>query len=333
MSFASELQETSAVLRSLLKRSVSGDLGSILGWTRGPLVETGGAPVLLTGMGSSYFAAHYAACLLEHSGIPALAVDTGDLLDAHPALITTTDRKVVISQSGRSGEVLDLIRRRGEDHDDRWLAVTNDPDSPLGQAGDVVIDLGAGREDMTTSKTFFATLAALALVVDPLRSGDSWGVASGLTALADAFDAALASGPSEEAKRLADRIEAGGSLVLVGKDLTYGAAQQAALILQEAIHADAVGLTYGQWLHGPSERANPSLTVVAFPGLVPSPVTERTLVDSAAHGAEILRLPTPDVPAWRLPFDSLLPVYQAMLLVGQRRGTPVGELSHKVTDY
>jgi glucosamine--fructose-6-phosphate aminotransferase (isomerizing) len=330
MSFASELHESPAVLRAIQQRREQGDLNAILDEIAVLTAAAAPMPILLTGMGTSYFACHYASCLLEGAGYAAVAFDTGDLLHAHPTWRERPGLKVVVSQSGRSGEILDLLALRSSTARDAWVGVTNDARSPLALAADVRVELAAGPEEMTTSKTYFATLAIMAAVAARL-GGSAAAAQVALGTVADAFDAALAAPPPPEALALADAIDQGQTILFLGKAESLCAAQQAALIVQEAVHATASAATYGQWRHGPSERANPSLLIVAMPASGYDPEIERAVAESTARGAHVLRLPGADLPRWRLPFDPLIPVYRALMEIGRRRGSAVGQLSHKVT--
>jgi glucosamine--fructose-6-phosphate aminotransferase (isomerizing) len=324
--FAQEISQTPAVLADL---AAGRGLGHRLALAADRLRTAAPQPVLLTGMGSSHFAAHYGACLLEAAGLAAFALDAGDLAACHPAGVARSPVKVVISQSGRSAEVLDLIDRRGQG--DTWIAVTNDPESPLARAADTVLPLGAGPEEMTASKTFFATLAVLALLADEVAGG-SWHVGEEMAREAEGMAQALAAPPDALAAAVADAVVAGGPLVLLGKSTALCAASQGGLILQEAARADATAMTYGQWRHGPVERARPGLTVLAVAPEAGDPEVEGVLAETSQRGAGVLRLAAAEGAApWRRPFAPMAALYRALLEVGRRRGSEVGRLAHKVT--
>ncbi len=329
---ATELAESPTLLRSIARRAAAGELREAL--MRASVVVRARATqlVLLTGMGSSYFAAHYGACLLEAAGSASVAFDCGDLLASHPVLRRQGGVRVVVSQSGRSAEILDLL--------DVWagegkkgatcLAVTNEPASPLGRTADILLELRAGVEEATSSKTYFGTLALVALLAGAVAEGEA-AIPVALEAAADALGESVRAAPAPEALALCAHIEAGRNLVFLGKGTGWCAAQQGALIAQEAAHAVASAATYGQWRHGPSERASADVVLVAAPGDVGDPEVERTLAESAERGAVIVRLPGVGLPAWRRAFDPVYPVYGALLEMGRRSGREIGRLANKVT--
>src|SRR4051794_4373483 len=72
------------------------------------LVQREHARVVLTGMGSSHFAALPSWRRLVGAGQPVWWVDTGQLLDS-PQLMTPDTLVVATSQSGASGEIVALL--------------------------------------------------------------------------------------------------------------------------------------------------------------------------------------------------------------------------------
>ncbi len=85
--------------------------------------------VIFTGMGSSLSACIPATIILAEHGMPALALETSELVSAYHRLLGEKSLLVVVSQSGQSAEIVRLV----EDLDGRvsLIGVTNTPDSPL----------------------------------------------------------------------------------------------------------------------------------------------------------------------------------------------------------
>ena len=120
---------------------------------------------LLTGMGSSLHAFHPLCARLNQAGHPASMVESGELARYHPRSLRDSVM-VAASQSGRSAEIVRLVKRR---RDSRFLiGVTNTPDSPLARHADAVVSMAAGEESTVSCKTYVATLAALAWLGDIL---------------------------------------------------------------------------------------------------------------------------------------------------------------------
>ena len=119
--------------------------------------------MLLVARGSSDNAGRYAQYLWPaRSGVTVTM--------ATPSLTTVYDRPlelrrhavVAVSQSGRSPDVVAVVEQaRAEGRP--TLALTNDPTSPLAEAAEVVLDLGAGEErSVAATKTYTASLLAVA---------------------------------------------------------------------------------------------------------------------------------------------------------------------------
>src|SRR4051794_21082328 len=127
--------------------------------------------VVFFARGSSDNAATYARYLCEIvAGIPAAvgAPSVGTLYDSRLDLSGTL--AVIVSQSGRTDELVEVAewtRRCGA----RTLAVTNDADSPLAAAVDIVVGTHAGPElAVPATKTYTTQLLALAVVVESLAA-------------------------------------------------------------------------------------------------------------------------------------------------------------------
>ena len=147
-------------------------------------------PIVLTGMGSSWYAADVAARRLRRHGIAAVA----ELASVQATFPPSPDLTVIgITASGRSAETLGLL----ESHDgvSRTIALTNDPSAAL-PAQHVVLMRAGAEEGGVASRTYLHTLVALlalegqlsgadlrlgervgrsaAAIVDPLDRRDGW---------------------------------------------------------------------------------------------------------------------------------------------------------------
>src|SRR5580704_11802831 len=92
------------------------------------LVRNWPPTVVFTGMGSSLFAAYPAQAYLSEQGIRALVWETAELLHHHLKILGPDTLLVVISQSGQTAEVLQLLKSLPAEA--RALAVTNVESSP-----------------------------------------------------------------------------------------------------------------------------------------------------------------------------------------------------------
>lgn len=217
--------------------------------------------VILTGMGASHIASHQAWRSLVAQGHPTWWLSTAELLDAQ-ALISKRSLLWVTSQSGESGEVvalLERVRRGGRPR--TLLATTNDPDSHLAAAADVVVALHCGAESSVSTKTYVTTLAAHERALHALRHDDDATIVSRILTTA------------EELRHFEPDTSAIASAALAGQRPRFAlvasageisSALAAALLLKEAAKVPAEGFARGDFRHGPIEIAGPGLTAILF---------------------------------------------------------------------
>lgn len=269
----------------------------------GSLTSALGSPparVTLTGMGASYHAAWIGAACLRAGGVHATAIEAGDLLDAAPRLADDAGAYIVISQSGKSAEVVELaaiLDRR------RLIAITNAPASTLAMASGIVLPLCAGDETLIASKTYLNTLATLAWLAAV------WGGASRppgwLDRLADRVAGILE--PGDALDPLVDIADLP-SLLVCGHATGVATARQTAMMLAEWAKRLALPLSIGALRHGFIELAGPGLGAIVF-GSDGWGFTSRAARDLARYGARVAvveagRLAQADGPA-SAPGDAL----------------------------
>lgn len=221
--------------------------------------------VVLTGMGSSHYAGLPTWRRLTALGRSAWAVDTGQLLD-DDALLTEGTLLVVTSQSGASGEVTELLRRRegGRVAAAAVVGITDDHDSPLARSADLVVPLHSGPEATVSTKSYLNTLAVHRLLRaavagedgEQVRRSELPDAAAAVQEVIDGVDlAAIATATAQHPAR---------RLAFIGARDSAGTALFAALITKEAAKVAAEGYVGGQFRHGPFELAGDGLTAVVF---------------------------------------------------------------------
>jgi glucosamine--fructose-6-phosphate aminotransferase (isomerizing) len=136
----------------------------------------GYAKIVLTGMGSSLHALHPLQLCLVKAGRTAMMVETGELIHTQPNLLDDRTLVIVVSQSGRSVETLQLLGLlKQRERQPFVIGVTNTPDSPLALSANAALLMRAGPEFSVSCKTYLATLVALEWLGGAL-CGDDLGV-------------------------------------------------------------------------------------------------------------------------------------------------------------
>lgn len=195
-----------------------------------------GRRVLMTGMGSSKYAADTAVVRLRADRVDAYAELSSTGLPQPPAVDTTV---LAISASGTSDETLAAAdRHSGTSH---VVGLTNAPGSPLAEAADDAIDVLAGVEEGGIAcRSFLCTQAVLALMCEQ--------PADLLRRAADACQD-LIERRDEWVGPLADLAEGGIGVWVAGPSERFGSVQQSALMLREAPRIVSDACETGDWLH------------------------------------------------------------------------------------
>ena len=270
--------------------------------------------------GTSDNAARYAQYLFGTVvGLP-VALATPSLFSIYHTPPRLRDALVLgVSQSGQSPDIVAVVeegRRQGA----LTVGVTNVPDSPLAQAAEHVLPLGAGEERaVAATKTYTAQLAALALLAVQL-AGDEEPLA-GLRTVPAAVERTLAL--EEPVALAAQRYAYATECVVLGRGYNYATAFEIALKLKELTYVVNEPYSSADFRHGPVaivERGFPAV-VVAPQGAVYPDMLALTQ-ELAAREAELivisgqdeplrlartpLRLPAV-LPEWLSPFTCVVP--------------------------
>lgn len=203
--------------------------------------------VTVVGIGASHAAAATAVYEMRRHGLDALRFLPSELpagLSGHHGLT------VLISQSGRSAEVVALVRH-GASADQ--VAVTNYSPSPLGTLCGTEINLGNLPDSSVSFVSFTGTMLALAILLDRWTDRNRTGHWKQQIALAaetaDRLDAKIRS--------MAEMLLDAASIDLVAPAPLMSVAEEGALMLREGPRLFATAMETRQYLHGPMDAAGP----------------------------------------------------------------------------
>ena len=275
---------------------------------------------VIAARGTSDNAGRYAQYLFGATvGLP-VALATPSLFSIYRTPPRVGDALVLgVSQSGQSPDVVAVVeeaRQQGA----LTAAVTNVPDSPLGQAAEYVLPLGAGQERaVAATKTYTAQLAALALLAVQL-SGDGERLAS-LRSVPEAMQRTLAL--EDPIARAAQRYTYATECIVLGRGYNYATAFEIALKLKELTYLIVEPYSSADFRHGPVaivERGFPAIFVVPQGAVYPDMLAlahelagrEAELIVISGQDEPLsiahtpLRLPVV-LPEWLSPFTCVVP--------------------------
>ncbi len=276
--------------------------------------------VIIAARGTSDNAGRYAQYLLGAVNGLMVALATPSLFTIYQQPPRFGNALVLgISQSGQSPDIVAVLaeaRRQGT----LTAAITNDPDSELGQTVDFVIDQQAGQErSIAATKTYTSQLAAIALLSASLANAAQ--MESALLQIPEIVAATLTMEP--EIGQIAQRYRYMRDCVVIGRGYNYATAFELALKLKELTYTIAEPYSSADFLHGPLaliEHGFPAI-VVAPSGVILPEIQEfiRTLKEREAEVVAIsdepetlalaripLALPRP-VPEWLSPITAIIP--------------------------
>lgn len=242
---------------------------------------------VIAARGSSDHAALYAKYLFGVRNRTMVALAAPSMFTSYNRPPTLEGNCVIgISQSGEAPDVIAVIEeavRQGV----VTLAVTNDPDSRLAHAAELLLPLRTGPErSVPASKTYTASLLALALISQALDPDPSFEAALGQVppALAAALE------QDAELDRLVPALLAPRAIVL-GRGFNFSTAEEIALKLTETSYVLARAWSIADFEHGPIAVVEAGLPVVLVDGhgRVSADVESigRRLTD---HGCRVIRL-------------------------------------------
>jgi fructoselysine-6-P-deglycase FrlB-like protein len=212
-----------------------------------------GDTVALLGMGAAHHSTHALATELRSAGIRALDVPASELRGADAASLA--DHALVVSESGRSPEPIDVARRFPAG---RRLVISNDPEAAIAEVADAAIDLGGFADSRAYTVGFTAILLAYDRLIGSLGVGRS-DARSLVPTVAECLDASAA--PAERH----GAVLAGASAVdVVGSGSSYTSAAEIALLVRECLRIPATAFQTHQYLHGPMEAVGPGTCVIVI---------------------------------------------------------------------
>ena len=296
--------------------------------------------IVLTGMGASFHSLHPLNLELINQGFTPVMVETSELIHHQRKLLSPATLIVAVSQSGQSIEMLRLIqvnRKRSP-----VVAVTNTPESALAKNATASIVTGAGREYSVSCKTYVSALMALAWLGAVLCQRDVRRTRRELNGAAPAVAAYLEDW-KDHVQSLVQRLDGVRHLFLVGRGISLAAVGTGALIVKEADHFHADGMSSAAFRHGPVEMLSSEEFMLIFSGQGKSrELNHRLLVDIhqlggradlVGTGADFKCFRTPDGGVSAHPIYEILPVQMLTLALAARAGREPGkfERATKIT--
>jgi glutamine---fructose-6-phosphate transaminase (isomerizing) len=296
--------------------------------------------LLLTGMGSSFHALHPSSLELINHGFMAMMVETSELIHYKRRLFDPKTLIIVVSQSGKSAEVVRLLKiNHGKS---AVIAVTNTPDSALAMNANATILTRAGEEFSVSCKTYLTALMALKWLTAALCERDLEHMRQELKQSCPAVQTYLDRW-KQHVQSLAQLLRGTRHLFLVGRGMSLAAVGTGALIVKESDHFHAEGMSSAAFRHGPFEMLSDETFVLVFEGDDRTRDLNRRLLEDiqerkgrtelVSTDAEFAPCKLPAAPKSIQPILEILPVQMITLALAAQMGREPGrfELATKIT--
>ena len=286
--------------------------------------------IIITGMGGSLYASYPVWLTLANAGLPALWVDTAELIHHTPGLITSKTLLWIFSQSGKSAEIVSALDFKPA----TLLATVNDLESPLAKESQTQVPIHAGAEHTVSTRTYVNTLAVGQLAALTLLGRDVETARRELFETASAIKNYLANWESR-VKEIGKAIGFPKRLATLGRGVSLAATYTGALILGEASKYMATPYQAGEFRHGPLELATPDLTVLLFAGPRETLELNRKLLkDLCGYQVNAFwvgskkndwQIEIPEVPSIGLPLMEILPLQMLTIHFAEQIGVEPGK--------
>lgn len=225
-----------------------------------------------------------------------------------------------ISQSGQSPDIVNVLQE-GKRQGNLTLAITNTAASPLVQAADFLLDIGAGQElAVAATKTYTTELMAIAMLSAAL-AGDTARWAE-LGQVAGWVDKSLKQ--NEFISQAVQRYRYMQQCVVLGRGYNYATAFEWALKLKELTYVKAEPYSSADFSHGPVamvSRGFPVMAIVPTGKVFDSMMTllkhlqidllaELVIISNSPEALSMAQAPlifSADVPEWLSPLVSIVP--------------------------
>ena len=262
-SYLDEIMEQPAMLSALASgptKNVADDLSE----TEKRLQSGDFDRILITGMGGSLHSAYPLFLQLSQSlPVPVSLINSSELVQQIPEAISRRSLMIAISQSGESGEIIELTKVPGR-RSAVVISVTNQTHNTLAQWADISMVSNAGPELTVSSKSLTGGLACLHTLGAAFRCGLPQACRE--ISLTAAACGKMLTAWRPDLSAIVRFLNPQNPIVFVGRGRSLGSAHTAALLTEEAAKLHCTALSGGQFRHGPIELVRSGFQMVIILG-------------------------------------------------------------------
>lgn len=242
--------------------------------------------VLFTGMGSSHWCSQGAVITLNRAGIPARMESASEILHYEWDAITSGTLLVLTSQSGESGEIVDILKNLPREQ--TVIGITNNPDSSLGRRADICLQMRVAPELAVSTRTYLASLVLSDMVASALLRQDALAVIHGWKAAADVL-ADFLKNHNRMQNAIMGLFGSPSSVCYIGRGFGRATAECGGLFTRETAKYPALSFDSGEFRHGPFEMVDDTFCCMVFAPEGVGLQMQKNLTEAiASHGGRVV---------------------------------------------
>jgi len=243
--------------------------------------------ILFIGMGSSHFCSIGASLYLNDNGFTSMVKSAGNFYYYERGLIDENTLVVLISQSGESAEIVNLVNKLP--HSCKIVAVTNYPDSTLGKRGNYTFNLNVSAEESVTTRTYLSSLILVDLIALTLIKGYACrDMANDIYIAVNHLEEFLAS-YQDIILNMKSFFKDPPYLCLIGRGYSMSTVCAGSLFLREVVKYPAIDFDAGEFKHGPMEMVdNNFYGIIIAPSGQTYSLNEKLALSIADKGGRVM---------------------------------------------
>ena len=289
--------------------------------------------IVMTGMGSSLHATYPLYLQLILAGYHCVWIETSELLVGFEPVYAADTLLIVVSQSGESAEVVQLLKRSSAFG--YIIGVTNHAASTVGRSSRTTLLMHAGTEATVSCKTYVATLAVLSWLAATLIGQGPQHVLAALKQCHIGVVEYLGRW-REHVESLRDTVDGVDAVFVTGRGRSLATAGTGGLILKESTRRASEGMSCAAFRHGPLEMADTRTLLIVLEGDKTTAALNRLIyADVLSGGGRAAFVSSTDAASaavWRLPavadavrpIVEILPIQMLSLAVAARDDVEAG---------
>ncbi|VAW10563.1 Glucosamine-6-phosphate deaminase [isomerizing], alternative [hydrothermal vent metagenome] len=345
--FLAEILEQPIALEKTLNYYIDLEGKNALKNVKKAFIENDFEQIIFTGMGSSYFTSSAASSLFNSLNIPSFVINASELLHYNHSLLQKKTLLICFSQSGESFEIRELLKIVPASV--FCIGISNEEDSTLAKSANIILLSKAGREDMTSTKSYVS--ATLVSFILGWSLADKWGEnkINAINNLIENFRTNLTDYHSWVDKTI-DFLGELPALSIIARGPGVSTAMQSGLMFKETTKIPAFGILGGEFRHGPMEMVQEGFKSILFAAKGKTlsqnikmaediarfggKVVVITNAETNLSHDKILVLPIEEQDEFLFSIQSIIPIQLFIDSYAKQRGFEAGSFAHgaKVTE-